>query len=136
MHADHHRIALIGRILLSIIFIGSGIGKIAAPAVTMSAITAAGLPFPSLGLILAIAVELGAGLSLLVGFKTRAIAALLTGFTLVTAVVFHHNFSDQNQMIHFLKNLAIAGGLLQVVANGAAGLSVDAARTHPPLRMT
>lgn len=130
MHTAHHRIALIGRILLSIIFIGSGIGKIAAPQATIASITAAGLPFPTLALIAAIAVELGGGLLLLVGFRTRLVAALLTGFTLLTAAVFHHDFSDQNQMIHFLKNLAIAGGLLQVVANGAAGLSVEAMRAR------
>ena len=65
------------------------------------------------------------GLALLVGFQTRLVAAALAIFTLATAVLFHNNMADQNQMIHFMKNLAITGGLLQVVAFGAGAFSLD-----------
>ena len=63
---------------------------------------------------------------LLLGYKTRAIAAAMAVFTLATALGFHTNFADQNQMIHFLKNLMIMGGLLQVAAFGAGRFSLDA----------
>ena len=70
--------------------------------------------------------ELGGGLLLVAGFKTRHVAAALALFSVVTAFAFHGNVSDQNQMIHLLKNIAMAGGLLQVVAFGAGAWSVDA----------
>jgi putative oxidoreductase len=73
----------------------------------------------------AVATELGGGLLLIAGFRTRLVAAALVLFSLATAVSFHSNFADQNQMIHFLKNIMIAGGLLQIVAFGAGALSID-----------
>jgi putative oxidoreductase len=72
-----------------------------------------------------VAVELGGGLLLIAGFRTRLVAAALVLFSLATAVSFHSNFADQNQMIHFLKNVMIAGGLLQIAAFGAGALSID-----------
>jgi putative oxidoreductase len=118
----------IGRVLLALLFLVAGFGKIAAPAATQAYIAAVGLPLPLLGYILAVVVEVGAGLALLVGFQTRAAAVVLAVFTLATAVLFHNNLADQNTFIHFLKNLAIAGGLLQVAAFGSGRLSVDARR--------
>jgi putative oxidoreductase len=103
----------------------SGLGKLAATGPTRQMIAAAGLPFPPLALAVAIVVELGGGLSLIAGFRTRVVAAVLALFALATAVSFHANFADQNQMIHFLKNVMIAGGLLQIVAFGAGALSID-----------
>jgi len=73
----------------------------------------------------ALVVELVGSVLLIVGFQVRIVAAVLAVFTLVTALFFHNNFGDQNQMIHFLKNVAILGGLLQVVAFGAGKLSLD-----------
>jgi putative oxidoreductase len=83
------------------------------------------LPFPPLAFAVAVAVELGGGILLIAGFRTRLVAAALVLFSLATAVSFHSNFADQNQMIHFLKNVMIAGGLLQIVAFGAGALSID-----------
>jgi putative oxidoreductase len=111
---------------MAAIFILSGIGKVAAPAATIGFIASTGLPFATLGFAAAVAVELGGGILLAVGFQTRIVASVLALFSIVTALIFHHAFGDQNQMIHFLKNVAIAGGLLQVVAFGAGAFSIDA----------
>jgi putative oxidoreductase len=121
-------IAAVGRILIAAIFLMSGLSKLGAPAATIGYIASVGLPLPALGFFIALAAEIGGGLLLLVGFQTRLIAALLAVFTLATAVFFHNNFADQNTMIHFLKNIMITGGLLQVVAFGATSLSFDASR--------
>lgn len=117
----------IGRVLLAAIFIFSGIGKALAPAGTIGYIESVGLPFATLALAAAVAIELGGGVMLALGIKTRLVAAALAAFSVVTALVFHNALGDQNQLIHFLKNIAMAGGLLQVVAFGAGAYSVDAA---------
>ncbi|QQX56838.1 DoxX family protein [Pseudomonas chlororaphis] len=121
-------ISLIGRILLSAIFILSGFSKIAAPAAMVGYIQSVGLPFPQLALGIAIAVELGGGLLLIAGYRTRLVALGLAVFSVATALAFHNNLGDQNQFIHFFKNIAMAGGLLQVVAFGAGRFSLDARR--------
>jgi putative oxidoreductase len=118
--------ALAGRILLALPFLMSGVGKIAAPVATQGYIAAVGLPLPVAAYAIAIAAEVGGGLLLLLGYKTRAIAAAIASFTVVSALFFHCDFADQNQMIHFLKNLMIMGGLLQVAAFGAGQFSLDA----------
>jgi putative oxidoreductase len=117
----------IGRVLLAAIFIFSGVGKALAPAGTIGYIASSGLPFATLGLVAAVAIELGGGVMLALGIKTRLVAAALAAFSVVTALVFHHALGDQNQLIHFMKNIAMAGGLLQVVAFGAGVYSLDAA---------
>jgi putative oxidoreductase len=118
-------IPTIGRILLAAIFVISGLGKLFAPEATIGYIASTGLPFATLGYAIAIAVELGGGLALAFGFKTRIVAAGLALFSIVTGLVFHHAIGDQNQLIHLLKNFAMAGGLLQVVAFGAGAYSLD-----------
>ena len=118
-------VPFVGRILVAAIFVLSGLGKIGAPAATQGYIAAMGLPAPLLAYIGAIVVELGGGLLLLVGYRTKLIAAALAVFSIVTAFIFHHALADQNQMIHFLKNFAMAGGLLQFVAYGAGRISAD-----------
>ena len=118
-------VPFVGRILVAAIFILSGLGKIGAPAATQGYIAAMGLPAPLLAYIGAIAIELGGGLLLLAGYRTQLVAAALAAFSIVTAFIFHHALADQNQMIHFLKNFAMAGGLLQFVAYGAGRISVD-----------
>lgn len=115
----------LGRLLIALIFVLSGLSKIAAPANTIAYIQSAGAPFAPVAFAVAVIVELIGGLALLVGFQTRLIAAALAIFTLAAAVLFHNNMADQNQMIHFMKNLAITGGLLQVVAFGAGAFSLD-----------
>lgn len=126
--------ATVGRIVIAAIFIVSGLGKIAAPEATQGYIASVGLPFPLLGYIIALAAEVGGGLLLLVGYRTRLIAALLAIFTVATAVFFHHNFADQNTLLHFLKNLMIASGLLQISALGATSLSFDTRRLRRQLQ--
>lgn len=115
-----------GRILLSAIFLVSGAGKIAAPAATLATIAAAGLPLPPVAYAAATAVEVVGGVLLVVGYRSRLVALLLAAFAVATAVTFHAALGDQNQMFHFLKNLAMAGGLLQVAAFGAGPFSLDA----------
>jgi putative oxidoreductase len=114
-----------GRLLIGLPFAMSGLSKLAAISPTTEMIRAAGLPLPPLALALSVVVELGGGLLLVAGFQTRIVATALTLFSLATAVSFHSNFADQNQMIHFLKNVMMAGGLLQIVAFGAGALSID-----------
>ena len=118
-------------ILIAVIFIMSGLSKLGAPAATQGYIASVGLPFPLLGYCIALLTEIGAGLLLLIGYQTRAVALWLAVFTVATAIFFHNNFADQNTMIHFLKNIMITGGLLQVVALGATSLSLDARRLRP-----
>jgi putative oxidoreductase len=118
-------VALTGRVLLSAIFLLSGASKLAAPGATIAYIGSAGLPLPALAFVAAAAVELGGGLALVLGYRTRIAAALLALFSLMAALTFHSALSDQNQFIHFFKNIAMAGGLLQVVAFGPGRFSLD-----------
>ncbi|HTW36842.1 MAG TPA: DoxX family protein [Rhizomicrobium sp.] len=115
----------LGRLLVGGIFFLSGLGKLAAYGATTAGIAKVGLPFPPLAFAVAIIVEVGFGLLLVIGFQTRLVALVLAVWCVVTAVFFHSNFSDQNMMIHFFKNLMIAGGLLQIVHFGAGAVSVD-----------
>jgi putative oxidoreductase len=118
-------LALIGRILIGLPFAMSGFGKLAAYGPTTAMIGAVGLPLPPLAFVVAVAVELGGGLLLVLGYRVRPVALALAAFSLATAVSFHGNFADQNQMIHFLKNVMIAGGLLQIAAFGAGAISIE-----------
>jgi putative oxidoreductase len=114
---------LAGRILLALIFIIAGAGKIADPVGTMGYMTAMGVP--SILLWPTIALELLGGIAIIIGLQTRPVAYLLAAFCIVSALIFHRNFADQMQMVMFLKNLAIAGGFLLLASSGAAGFSVD-----------
>jgi putative oxidoreductase len=121
--------AAFGRLMIAILFLLSGVGKIAAPAMTQAYIASTGLPLPIAGYLIAVVVEVAGGLLLAVGYRTTFVATGMAVFTLATAAFFHNNFADQNQMIHFFKNIAIAGGLLQVAAFGAGAISIDGLRT-------
>lgn len=121
-------LALLGRAMISTIFLFSGVGKIGGASATIAYIASTGMPLPEVGLASAIAIEIGGGLALLLGYRTRLVAGGLSLFCLFTAALFHNTFSDQNQLIHFLKNLAMAGGLLQIVVSGAGRYSLDARR--------
>jgi putative oxidoreductase len=114
-----------GRLLIGLPFAMSGLGKLGTYGPTTQMIGAVGLPVPALAFAVAVAVELGGGLLLIAGYRTRLVAIALALFSLATAVFFHANFADQNQMIHFLKNVMIAGGLLQIAAFGAGAFSID-----------
>jgi putative oxidoreductase len=115
----------IGRILIGLPFAMSGLGKLAAYGPTTQMIDAAGLPFPPLAFAVAVAVELGGGLFLVFGYRVRPAALTLAAFSIATALSFHTNFADQNQMIHFLLNVMLAGGLFQIVAFGAGAVSIE-----------
>jgi putative oxidoreductase len=116
---------LIGRVLIAAIFLISGFGKVADPASTKAFIAAVGLPLPAISYLLAVFVEIVGGALLVIGYRTRLAAVVLAIFAIVTAATFHRNLADADQMVHFLKNLAVAGGLLQVAAFGAGAYSVD-----------
>ena len=111
------------RAALSAIFILSGLSKVGTFDITQGYMEAFGIPGALL--VPTIAFELGAGLALLVGFGTRYAAFLLAGFCLIAAAVFHRDFSDQIQQIMFLKNVAMAGGLLLLAKTGAPGQSIE-----------
>ena len=119
---------LLGRILLAAIFLLSGFGKLTAISGTAGYFGAMGLPVPTVTAIVVGLIELLGGLAILVGFQTRITAWVLAVFTIATALVAHTGWADQNQMIHFLKNIAMIGGLLQIAAFGAGSLSIDSRR--------
>ena len=119
----------VGRVLISTIFILSGLSKLAAPAMTIGYIQSVGLPLPALAYGISAFIEIVGGVTLLLGYRTRLAAAVLFVFTLATAVFFHNHLSDQNQFIHFFKNIAMAGGLLHVVAFGGGAVSLDGRRS-------
>jgi putative oxidoreductase len=114
---------LAGRSLLASVFVLSGLSKIGSYAAIHGYMEAFGLP----GVLLAptILFEIGAGLALIAGWQTRIVALLLGGFSILTALVFHRDFADPDQITHFLKNLSIAGGLIVLALHGAGGLSAD-----------
>jgi len=114
---------LAGRSLLSVLFLLSGVGKIGAYAGTAAYMSSVGVPAALLPAV--IATEVLGALAIILGWRTRIIAFLLAGFSLLSALIFHSNFADQIQTIMFLKNVAIAGGFLLLVANGAGPLSLD-----------
>ena len=121
---------LAGRILIALIFVLSGFGKITGFEGTVGYIASSGLPLPQLAAIGAIIVELGGGILLVVGWKARWAAAAMFIFTALAALIFHNFWAvaadqAQNQMIHFMKNISILGGLLYVIVHGSGPLSVD-----------
>ena len=127
-------VPLLGRVLIGVPFLMSGLGKLAAYAGTVGYISAVGLPAAPLAYVAAVLIEVGGGLLLLSGYRVRPVALVLAVFSVVTAIFFHRNFGDQNQMIHFLKNVMIAGGLLQITTFGAGAWSLDARSERPAQR--
>jgi putative oxidoreductase len=115
-----------GRVLMSAIFIMAGISKLGAYTATQGYMESMGVPGVLLPLV--ILLELGGGLAVLLGWQTRISAFLLAGFCIISALIFHANFGDQMQSILFMKNLAMAGGFLFLVAGGAGAWSLDAWR--------
>lgn len=114
---------LAGRILLAHIFLLAGLNKITGYSGTQAYMEAMGVPGMLLPLV--ILLEVGGALALIVGWQTRWAAYALALFSIVSALIFHSNLSDQIQMILFMKNLAMAGGLLVLAANGAGAFSLD-----------
>jgi putative oxidoreductase len=117
---------LVGRLFIGLPFMVSGMSKLAGYEATIAFIKSSTLPLPSpLAYAGAVAVEIGCGLLIILGFQTRIVAIVLALFCLATAAFFHTNFADPNQTFHFIKNLVMTGGLLQIVANGAGAISID-----------
>jgi putative oxidoreductase len=125
MLENNRYVAAVGRLLIAAIFLISGLGKIATPALTQGFIASARLPFPLLAYLVAIVIEVGGGILLILGYQSRIVASVMAVFTVAAALGFHRDFADQNAMAHFLKNISIAGGLLQIVAFGAGSFSLD-----------
>jgi putative oxidoreductase len=117
---------LLGRLLLSILFIVSGWSKLMAAAATQAYFAKDGLPMPEVAYAVAVLIELGVGLALLFGLFTRASAIVLAAWCIITALVAHANLADNTMRIQFMKNVGMAGGLLYVFAFGGGGYSLDA----------
>jgi len=129
----HDITALVGRILIAYLFIPAGFGKLMGFSGTVGYIASAGLPLPEVGAVIAIVVELGLGIALLLGFKTRFTAFVMALFTIAAALFFHKYWSAPDAMkmmqtINFNKNIAIAGGLIAMAGSGAGRLSIDGKR--------
>ena len=126
-------LALAGRLLMAVLFLPAGIGKLTGFAGTVGYISSVGLPMPQLAAVVALLVEIVGGVALVVGFGTRFAAAVLAVFTLVASVLFHAFWAvpaDQQMIAQllFYKNVAVIGGLLTIAAWGAGAWSVDARR--------
>ena len=124
-YSSENVLSLISRVLLSAIFLISGVNKILHPVATQQYMAAHGMPLLGLFMVGAIAIELVGGLSVLLGYKVRWGAIALALFLIPATLIFHNNFADQMQTIHFLKNLAILGGLLIVIQYGAGQISLE-----------
>jgi putative oxidoreductase len=126
MNTSENAADLVGRILISAMFLVSGLAKIGGYAGTQAYMEAAGVPGSLLPLV--IALEVGGAIAIMIGFQTRLTAALLALFSIAAAFIFHGAQDDPVQSIMFMKNIAIAGGFLFLVARGAGAWSVDARR--------
>lgn len=114
---------LIARVFLGHIFLMAGLSKISGYEGTQGYMDAMGVPGGLLPLV--IALEVLGGLAIIIGWQTRWSSIVLAGFTIVAAAIFHNNFADQMQMILFMKNIAITGGLLLLAVHGAGAFSID-----------
>lgn len=115
--------ALLGRLFLAMIFIQSGLSKMSDYAATQGYMDAMAVSSALLPLV--IALEVVGGIAIVIGFKARLVALAMAGFSLLSALLFHTNFSDQTQTIMLMKNIAIAGGFLMIVAHGAGAYALD-----------
>ncbi len=129
MRNTYNNIAdLAGRVLIAVLFLTAGFGKIGGYAGTQGYMASHGIPGALLPLV--IALEIGGSLLVIGGLWTRWAALALAAFSVATALFFHMDFANQMQQINFMKNLAIAGGFLILVANGAGAWSIDARRAR------
>ena len=133
MNSLQNPLALIGRILLALIFVTSGFSKITGFEGTVGYIASKGLPMASIAAVIAIVIELGGGLAVVFGFMTRWAALALAVFSVVAAFIFHAYWgvpAEQvmMQQINFWKNISIAGGFLVLAAFGPGAISLDAKR--------
>ena len=121
--------ALIGRLFFSSMFLVFGYGKLTGFSGTVGYMESLGLPAPALFTVLAIIIEIGGGLLMLVGYETRLVSLGLAIYVLISAFIGHSHLGDPNQFQHFMKNMALIGGSLAFVAHGGGAYSLDA--RHP-----
>jgi putative oxidoreductase len=126
MNTQQNLADLVGRVLIAAIFLIAGLNKIGGYAGTQGYMEAMGVPGVLLPLV--IALEVIGAVAIIVGWRTRLFALLLAGFSVVSALIFHRALGDQVQFILFMKNFAIAGGFLFLVARGPGAWSLDARR--------
>ena len=119
---------LVGRLLMSEIFILAGLTKLTGAAAAQAMMTKLGLPVPMLAWVVTVVIELGGGLMLLAGVMTRPVAVVLGLWCIATALVAHFNFADPQMRGHFMKNMAMCGGFAYVAIVGAGAYSIDAWR--------
>ena len=124
---------LLGRILMSAIFILAGFMKLTTAAATQDMFAKMGLPMPMVVCIVSVVIELIGGLAILLGLWTKPVAIIMGLWCIVTALVAHTHFADQNMMIHFMKNLAMAGGFTYIAVFGAGAWSIDSWRARPKI---
>lgn len=124
---------MFGRLMIAALFLHEGWAKLTAYAAAAAYMRAFGVPEQLLPF--AIALELGCGVLILLGWQTRIAALLLAVFCVAAAVLFHTKLSDRNQLLHFEKDFAIAGGLLLLVAHGAGRWAVDTLLSRQPSRV-
>jgi putative oxidoreductase len=119
---------LVGRVLLSLMYILAGYSKLTAIGATAGWFGSIGLPVPTVTAVVVGLLELAGGLAILVGFQTRIAALVLAAFTVAATLIAHMNFADMTQFLFFQKNFAIVGGFLILAAVGAGAYSIDARR--------
>ena len=121
--SNSHYVAPAGRVLIAFMFVMSGLNKMNNYSNTAGWMEAMGVPGNLLPLV--IVLEVLGGAAIMIGWQTRIAAILFAGFSVMSAVIFHADFSDQNQMIHFMKNISITGGFLFLIVHGAGNYSLD-----------
>ena len=119
---------LVGRLLMSAIFILAGLTKLTGATAAQAMMTKLGLPVPMLAWVVTVVIELGGGLMLLAGVMTRPVAVVLGLWCIATALVAHFNFADPQMRGHFMKNMAMCGGFAYEAIVGAGAYSIDAWR--------
>jgi putative oxidoreductase len=116
---------LLSRVLMAAIFIQSGFHKAMTPSITMATMAHYDLPLPGAAYAVALLVEIGGGIAFLLGWRAKTAALVLAVWCVATAFVVHYHPGEPAQMVHFMKNLCMAGGFLQIVVHGAGRFSVD-----------
>lgn len=124
--------ALIGRVLMSAIFVWSGYVKLMSPAATQAYFTQVGVAFPQLVWVVAVVIELIGGLLLLLGVQTRVVAGILGVWSIATALAAHTNFADVDMQIHFMKNVAMAGGYAVLAGFGGGAYTLERLLARSP----
>jgi putative oxidoreductase len=130
MQITQNAAALLGRILICLLFVLGGWGKLMAPVATQAMFAKQGLPLVPAAWLLAVVVELGGGVLIFLGLFTRPVALILAVWCVATALIAHADLADRAQEINFLKNMGLTGGFLYIAAFGARAWSFDGWRAR------